>query len=766
MGQVSLYKNNRDTKGFDPVSVQDIYDNIKNSQSWANFALNIRSLQYGSDEYKAAKDKLPAFTLSGVFPEGQRLNESIISHSGKLCVDIDGLEDNVVDVKETLKSDPFTEAVFYSVGGKGLAVSVKIDGKRHEESYIALESYYKTKYGLDIDKSCKNVARIRYVTSDPEIVINWNSQIFEIGDIFVPDAFSAPVSGFDKKVQRTVSEEIIRRAVKIVEDAARGEVHNCIMRASEMGGGYIAGGLVDEFEFKEALIGAILRKPKAQNRKYEEKKVDDGIRHGKGKPITKLMVDLSKANNKPTTYKDYGVDWKKLTDKEAEAYKEVLALSHSHNRAGDPIKFVTDWLKEFSKINSNVNYEKAVSIVKKVYELNKIFFNFERKKKVEKTEILIADRWEFRYNVVTNVVDYRKKTEENFEPVKIENIYRFCQYQDLKYSMADLKHLLNSDFVEHYDPISNYFSNLDPWDGKTDYIAQLAKHISVTKQDYFSSMLRKHLVRSVKCGLGRGVNRYIFTIVGEKQRTGKTFFLRWLCPFKTDYYTEASIDVKNKDTKIATAKNFMYNIDELASLRKNDEAGLKSLVSLQKINERLPYGQSAVTMFRRVNFFASANDKNFLTDTENTRWLIFELQGIDRDYSSIMNVNDVWRQAYALYKDPNFNDQLTKEEESEQANLNVDFNFQSIEEEAIKKHFKVVKNEGEGDFFSIFDIVNELSIKHPNQKFNTVQMGRAMKNLDFLSGRKSINKKQQRGYFAKMVTGSYQADEPKQAKIF
>lgn len=757
MGQVSLYQNNRDTKGFDPVTVHDIYENIKSSESWANYALNIRSLTYGSDEYKAAKDKLPAFTLSGVFPMNQRLNESIISHSGRLCIDVDGLADNVLDVKDTLAADPFTEAVFLSVGGKGLAVSVKIDGKRHEESYIALETYYKTKYGLYIDKSCKNVARIRYVTSDPDIFINWNSQLFEIGDIFVPDAFNAPVSGFDKKVQRTVAQEIIRRGVKIVEDAARGEVHNSIMRAAEMGGGYIAGGLVDEFEFKEALIGSILRKPKAQSRKYEEKKVDDGIKHGKGKPITKLMVDPSKANNKPTTYKDYGVDWKKLTDKEAEAYKEVLALSHSHNRAGDPIKFVLDWLKEFSKVNSNVNYEKAVTVVKKVYELNKIFFNFDRKKKVEKTEILIADRWEFRYNVVTNIVDFRKKGSEAFEPVKIENIYRFIQYQDLKYSMADLKHLLNSDFVEDYDPMVNYFQNLGDWDG-VDYIGQLASHVKVTKQEYFASMLKKHLVRSVKCGLGRGVNRFIFTIVGEKQSTGKTYLLRWLCPFKNDYYTEATISAKDKDTKIALAKNFMYNIDELASLRKMDIDALKSLISLMKINERLPYGQSSVTMFRRANFWASTNNMNFLTDTENTRWLVFELEDIDRAYSTTINVNDIWRQAYALYKDPSFDDQLTKEEENEQAKVNTDFNYQSIEEEAIKKHFKVVKNEGEGSFYSTLDIISRLTDSYPKSNFKVAQTSVAMKNLGFLYGQKRINGKRQRGYYAEMITGNYTSD--------
>ncbi|MCK4500621.1 hypothetical protein KAU11_08985 [Candidatus Babeliales bacterium] len=767
MSQISLYKNNRDVNGFDPVDVKDIYDCIK-SGHWDKFVQPVRRLEYKSSAYDAAKNQLPAFTMSGVFPKGKRANESIVSHSGRIAIDIDGLKDSVEDVKQQLIGDEYSEGVGLSVGGRGLVVVVKIDGSKHVEVFEQLEQHYLESYGLHIDASCKNVARIRYVTSDPDFYINYDSEEFQYKEpvkqqmeAFLPTAYNSPSSGsgFDERVKLSISKEIIRRSVAMIDNAQRGHVHNAIMRASELGGGYISGGLVDEMEFKNAILSSIASKPKSLSRKLEEKKVDDGIRHGKTKPINELMVE-KKPDQTVRKFKDYGVDWKKMPEAEKQSYKEVISLAHEKNRAGD--KLDVSFLASFAEMQK-LPKDKVIEVYSKVYELNKAYFNFDNKAHVQKAEIHINENWELRYNTVKNTVDYRTIGAFDFKELKIDNIYRNLQHNRIKYSMSDLKSLLNSDFVEEYDPIDNYFENLKEWDG-VDYIEKLASHINVKRQDFFNVMLKKHLVRAVKCGLGKGVNRYLFTIVGEKQSTGKTYFLRWLCPFENDYYTEASISAKDKDTKIAVAKNFIYNIDELASLRKMDIDALKSLISSDKITERLPYGSSAVTMRRRANFFASTNNMQILTDIENTRWLVFELLGINRDYRSTMDIHNVWAQAFSLYRDEKYSDQLTKEEESTQEGVNKDFNVSSPEEEAIKSHYKVVEA-GQGEFFSVFDITNRLVELYPSFKFNAIAVGRSMKTLGFLDGRKSLNGQRVRGYFAKNTLGEYK-EEDKQAKIF
>ncbi len=755
MSQVSLYQNNRDTQGFDPVRVEDIYNAIKN-EDWKKYVDPVRAVEYKSDEYDRLKNQLPAFTMSGVFPQGQRLNDSLVSHSGRIVIDVDGLKDSVEDVKEVLSQDQFSESVFLSVGGKGLGVSVKINPKRHVDSFLQLEKYYLNNYGLKIDASCKNVARIRYVTSDPDIYINMDSPVFEIeqDELFVPEDYKIKEkTDFDEKVKHTVSDEIVKRSVAMIDGAVRGGVHHAIMKASELAGGYIAGGLVDEDLIKGKLLSAVLAKPKALGRKQELKKIEDGIRHGKTKPIKELLVDENKD------------PWSGKSEAFKNAMKDIYGFACQINRMGRKYSptDIENKSREFEHIEG-INMVEVEKVFKKVAKDQKDYFNWDDKSNVEKVEIHIRKNWELRYNIVRNTVDCRAVGSGEFKELKIENIYRNLQHNRIKYTLSDLKNLLNSDFVKEYDPIENYFQSLPEWDG-TDYITQLGSHIVVKRQEYFNSMLKKHLVRSVKCGLGKGVNRFLFTIVGQKQSTGKTYFLRWLCPFDTDYYTEASINAKDKDTKIAVARNFFYNIDELASLKKIDIDGLKSLISIDKINERLPYGSSAVTMRRRANFFASTNNMQFLVDIENTRWLVFELITIDRKYSQTIPIDQVWAQAYALYNDPEFNDQLTQEESEIQEGENKGFNYQSPEEEAIKMHFRVC-DRSQGSFYSTFDIMNHLNEMYPKAKFSSIGIGRAMKNIGFIDGRKVINGKKQRGFYAEMIKGDYQDDAGDQKKLF
>ena len=126
------------------------------------------------DTVKKEKDKkkrqklkssiLPYVTISGTFEP--RKDEGLIKHSGFICMDIDGIED-VDDAFSKIKDDPYTYSVFRSASGNGLAIIVKINPKKHLDSFKGLEVHYISKYGFTVDKSCKNVSRARYVSSDP-----------------------------------------------------------------------------------------------------------------------------------------------------------------------------------------------------------------------------------------------------------------------------------------------------------------------------------------------------------------------------------------------------------------------------------------------------------------------------------------------------------------------------------------------------------------------------------------------------------------------
>lgn len=60
----------------------------------------------------------------------------------------------------------------------------------------------------------------------------------------------------------------------------------------------------------------------------------------------------------------------------------------------------------------------------------------------------------------------------------------------------------------------------------------------------------------------------------------------------------------------------------------------------------------------------------FLSDpTGNVRWIPFEVTSIDWQYAKEVNINDAWRQAYALYQS-DFACDVTAEEVRENENEN------------------------------------------------------------------------------------------------
>ena len=104
MSKISLWK------GFnsllETITIDDFLNRIKYGH-WKKETEHIRSLN--TDAQKEAKKKILAATVSGVFPNRERNESSLISHSGYLCVDID----NQALEAEQLKNDPYTYAYFF-----------------------------------------------------------------------------------------------------------------------------------------------------------------------------------------------------------------------------------------------------------------------------------------------------------------------------------------------------------------------------------------------------------------------------------------------------------------------------------------------------------------------------------------------------------------------------------------------------------------------------------------------------------------------------
>lgn len=265
---------------------------------------------------------------------------------------------------------------------------------------------------------------------------------------------------------------------------------------------------------------------------------------------------------------------------------------------------------------------------------------------------------------------------------------------ELKSTLADRR------IVPRYDPFVGYFNFVDsylPADDKGGYIDDLASCLVVQggeeDQLRWKTSFKKALVRTVKCAVNeKYFNKQCLTLYSKDQNVGKTSFLRFLVPDKLkQYYYEGAIG-GDKDSQTVLGKNFIVMIDELANLSKLDINVLKALISKLSINIRLPYAPNFTEFPRRASFFATTNRNDFLTDNENSRWLIFDVLSIDKRYGNIftgeynIDINKVWCEAYRLFKE-GFHCEMSREDLESNEENNIGFSTESLEEEVINTYF-------------------------------------------------------------------------------
>lgn len=149
------------------MSRQVNIDTVLFPQEYRTQIMKIRSTESEIDR-RNLKSKLPCYTPSGIF--SGRHDHDLIQHSGLICIDLDRKDNphviNWDGVKQQISS---IEGLFYaglSVSGDGLFVLIQIENpKFHLEHFFALQTEFK-RLGLNIDQSCKNLARLRCISYD------------------------------------------------------------------------------------------------------------------------------------------------------------------------------------------------------------------------------------------------------------------------------------------------------------------------------------------------------------------------------------------------------------------------------------------------------------------------------------------------------------------------------------------------------------------------------------------------------------------------
>lgn len=197
---ISIYQNSTDTIGVEADHIK-VLSGIQSGR-WKVMIENLRALlQSGSEEdYSRSKRQLPAATFGGTF--AKREASALTRYSGLIILDIDNLNEfEVQEYKNAFKLDTFIYSCFISPSLRGLKILVKLESNQdnHLQAFLALEKHFKDTYAVALDKSGKDLSRLCYVSYDPDIYINEDSEVFS----FAPEEFIQNTSNqFDKRPDR------------------------------------------------------------------------------------------------------------------------------------------------------------------------------------------------------------------------------------------------------------------------------------------------------------------------------------------------------------------------------------------------------------------------------------------------------------------------------------------------------------------------------------------------------------------------------------
>ena len=191
---VSLIRDAIDTVPV-PAKLSDVIQGIAEGR-WAGPVSIVRAAfeAGGREAADAPKKRLPGILFSGTF--SKRANNALLHHSGLITVDLDKLGAQAEAWKEKLVSDPHVLCAFISPTGSGVKAVFRCDPERdHYDSFKAAEHYVKEHFGLQIDAACKDVARICFVSHDPEAVLAHDAEVLPYPEPPEPEEFHSPSTG-------------------------------------------------------------------------------------------------------------------------------------------------------------------------------------------------------------------------------------------------------------------------------------------------------------------------------------------------------------------------------------------------------------------------------------------------------------------------------------------------------------------------------------------------------------------------------------------
>lgn len=333
----------------------------------------------------------------------------------------------------------------------------------------------------------------------------------------------------------------------------------------------------------------------------------------------------------------------------------------------------------------------------------------------------LLKNYDFRYNVITDVFEYRKNSSNEMEMNAKESdgyevIDKYAinsiaiEIQEAGIFVRDhfVERLIKSKYAKHYHPVRCYINKVKgKWDGK-ERVAEFLGRINHT--DYCQTMGRIWLRAMVAQMAGideNHANSVMLTLVSAKQGLHKSTFLRNLLPTELrDYYTDDfSLNQKgNAQRKIVEFA--IINDDELDKENPKKMPLMKTLMQTMKPSFIGSYKKNFNRLPRSASFTGTSNKLELLTDrTGSRRFLILEpegminVEGIEHDQIYAQLLAEI-EQGEPYY--------FSKDKEKEMQQHNLPYYVKTQLENAICNHYRKAIDEEEKIWLTASNILEHL----------------------------------------------------------
>lgn len=329
---------------------------------------------------------------------------------------------------------------------------------------------------------------------------------------------------------------------------------------------------------------------------------------------------------------------------------------------------------------------------------------------------LLRSRYDFRYNVVMKYVEYQSKEKPWYgympvEPRVQKRMTLEVQLADIRVSIKDVRNFLESDYIQNYDPISDFLQECNgKWDGK-DHIRELARTVP-TSNPHWEDWFYTWFLAMVNQWQGTTFRQYgnsVAPLLISRQGYNKSTFCRRLLPPELQWgYNDNLILSEKRQVYQAMSQFLLVNLDEFNQISPTVQQGfLKNLIQLPTLKIKRPYGSHVEEFPRLASFIATSNLTDILADPSgNRRFIGIELTG-PIDVSVRPNYRQLYAQALAALRDGE-----KSYFDSEQVRLimhsNCEFEVMSPTDQYFNIYYEIVDDEDEGEWLTAAEIFDFL----------------------------------------------------------